>query len=80
MADADMARQGGAVFRQVHQVLQPPLLFGDGQSIPTADTDPGGIVASIFKLCKSIQQDRRSGLLSRESYNTTHIQKLLFRL
>ena len=73
MTDAGRPVQGRAVLRQLHQVFQPPLRFGNLEAVLTRHTDARRVIAAVFQPRQSFQQDRSRLLLADVSNDTTHI-------
>ena len=75
MTNPNIAGHICAVMGCLHQVRQPPLLFGDMHLAARAGADAGRIITSIFQLTKAIQQHGGRRGMASKSNNTTHNQK-----
>ena len=77
VADAHCPRQIRPAVGQRLQRRKTPRRLAYLKGVSAADRDTGGVIAPVLQAAQSIQQQRRSLLLSNVSYDTTHISKIL---
>ena len=73
MPDAAGALNGASAIRLFIQNGKPALRLYDGQALFAAHGDARRIIAPVFQLCKAVQQNGRSLLISGISHDSAHI-------